>query len=48
MVISREDARTSAHGRECRGFVSLNQVRSGDPYKAQDRIELRDFQVSNF
>lgn len=48
MVISREDTRTSAHGRECRGFVSLNQVKSGDPYKAQDRIELRDFQVADF
>ena len=43
IVISREDARTSAHGRECRGFVSLNQVKSGDPYKAQDTYRTARF-----
>lgn len=48
MVISREDTRTNVHGRECRGFVSLNQVKSGDPFKTQDRIELRDFQTRDF
>jgi hypothetical protein len=50
MVISREDetARTGVHGRECRGFVSLEQVKSGNPFKTQDRMELRDFQLKDF
>lgn len=48
MVISREDSRTRDSGsRECRGFVSLNQVTTNDP-TVQDRIELRDFQIRDF
>ena len=45
MVISREDERTNPHGRECRGFVSMNQVSGID---AQDRVELRDFHTREF
>ncbi|MGH9613613.1 MAG: hypothetical protein ACRD4P_11090, partial [Bryobacteraceae bacterium] len=47
LVITREDerSRTNPHGRECRGFVSMNQVTGVD---AQDRVELRDFQTREF
>jgi len=47
MVMTRESeqSRTNPHMRECRGFVSLNQV-TGAPGK--DRMEVRDFQVSDF
>jgi hypothetical protein len=49
MVLSRESelAKTSPSGRECRGFVSVDQVTSGD-VTVQDRVELRDFQVRDF
>ena len=33
--------------RNCRGFVSINQISSGDP-TAQDRVELLDFHVRDF
>lgn len=47
MVVSRESelARSNPHGRECRGFVSTNQVQGIDE---QDRVELRDFQTREF
>lgn len=47
LVISREDerSRNNPHGRECRGFVSMNQVQG---INEQDRVELRDFQTREF
>ncbi len=47
MVVSRESelAKSNPHGRECRGFVSTNQVQGIDE---QDRVELRDFQTREF
>ena len=47
LVITRESekAKTSPSGRECRGFVSLEQVTNPSAY---DRVELRDFQTSDF
>jgi hypothetical protein len=47
LVISREDerSRNNPHGRECRGFVSMNQVQG---INEQDRVELRDFQTRDF
>jgi hypothetical protein len=47
MVMTRESAlaRGNPHGRECRGFVSLNQVTG---VAGKDRLEVRDFQVSDF
>ncbi len=47
LIISREDelAKSNPHGRECRGFVSMNQVQGSD---VQDRVELRDFQTREF
>jgi len=47
MVMTRESeaSRTNPHMRECRGFVSLNQVTKAP---GKDRLEVRDFQVSDF
>ncbi len=47
MIVSHEDekAKKNPHGRECRGFVSMNQVESPG---ATDRLELRDFQTREF
>jgi hypothetical protein len=45
LIISREDERTNPAGRECRGFVSMNQVEGID---LPDRVELRDFHTKEF
>ncbi len=47
MIVSHEDerAKKNPHGRECRGFVSIDQVTSPS---ATDRLELRDFQTREF
>jgi hypothetical protein len=46
LVITPEDERAKGKlTRECRGFVSMNQVTSP---KAEDRAELRDFQTREF